>query len=47
MTACRTVAEVRAAAMADAKDDPPLSQGTADLAAALLTPHRAGKDTAA
>jgi hypothetical protein len=41
MTVCRTLAEVLAAADRDAAKDPPLSQETADLIAALLTPHRA------
>ena len=46
MTTCRTLADVLAAAEADSKDDPPLSQDTADLVAALLAPHRT-QDTAA
>lgn len=37
MTACRTLAEVRAAALRDALDDPPMTQETADLVAAILT----------
>jgi hypothetical protein len=41
MTVCRTIAEVVAAADRDAATDPPLSQDAAELAAALLTPHRA------
>jgi hypothetical protein len=41
MTVCRTIAEVVAAADRDAAKDPPLSQDAVDLAAALLTPHRA------
>ena len=41
MTACRSVDEVRAAAAADARDDPPLPQATADLAAAILAAHHA------
>jgi hypothetical protein len=40
MTVCRTIAEVLAAADADSRDDPPLSQDQADLVAALLAPHR-------
>ena len=36
MTACRTLTDVRAAALADAAGDPPLSQDQADLAAAIL-----------
>jgi hypothetical protein len=40
VTACRTLAEVLAAADADSRDDPPLSQGQADLVAALLAAHR-------
>jgi hypothetical protein len=33
MTVCRTIAEVLAAADADSRDDPPLSQDQADLVA--------------
>jgi len=40
MTVCRTIAEVFAAADADSRDDPPLSQDQADLVAALLAPYR-------
>lgn len=40
MTDCRTLADVLAAADADSKDDPPLSQDQADLVTALLAPHR-------
>jgi hypothetical protein len=40
MTVCRSLAEVRAAADADSKGDPPLSQDQADLIAALLAPYR-------
>jgi hypothetical protein len=40
MTTCRTLDDVIAAATADAADDTPLSQDQADLAAALLGPHR-------
>jgi hypothetical protein len=40
MTVCRTIAEVLAAADADSRDDPPLSQDQAGLVAALLAPHR-------
>ena len=36
---CRTLAEVRAAALADAASDPPLSQDGADLTAAILAPY--------
>ena len=39
MTVCRTVAVVRAAALAD--HDGPLTQDQADLAAAILAPHQA------
>ena len=46
MTLCRTVDEVRAAALADAQGDPPLDQGTADLAAAILAPHQDGRTAA-
>jgi hypothetical protein len=41
MTICRTIAEVQAAAVADSRADPPLSQEQADLITALLAPHRA------
>jgi hypothetical protein len=44
MTLCRTLDEVLAAADADSRDDPPLSQDQADLIAALLAPYR--KDAA-
>jgi len=44
---CRSVDEVRAAAVADAKGDPPLTQDQADLVAAIAAPHLAGKDAAA
>jgi hypothetical protein len=47
MTACRTVDEVLAAADADSRDVPPLDQDTADLAAALLAPHRDTQDVPA
>lgn len=40
MTICRSVEEVRAAALADARDDPPLTQDQADLIAAILAPHQ-------
>jgi hypothetical protein len=33
---CRTIDEVRAAALAEVKDRPPMSQDAADLAAAIL-----------
>jgi hypothetical protein len=36
MTVCRTLDEVLAAADADSKSDPPLSQDQADLIAAIL-----------
>lgn len=39
MTVCRTLDEVKAAGRADGAADPPLSQDTADLVAALLAPH--------
>ena len=35
---CRTLDEVRAAALADARADPPLTQAEADLVAAVLAP---------
>ena len=38
MTTCRTVEEVRAAALAD--HDGPLTQNQADLVAAILAPHQ-------
>jgi hypothetical protein len=44
---CRTVADVIAAAHADGKDDPPLSQEQADYVAALLASHRTTAATAA
>ena len=44
---CRTLAEVEAAALADAASDPPLSQETADLVAAILAPHRPALELAA
>lgn len=37
---CRTLAEVLAAADADSRSDPPLSQDLADYVAAVLAPHR-------
>jgi hypothetical protein len=40
MTTCRTLDDVIAAATADAAGDQPLTQDQADLAAALLAPHR-------
>jgi hypothetical protein len=40
MTVCRTIDEVRAAADADSRDDPALSQEQADFIAAILAPHR-------
>jgi hypothetical protein len=46
VTTCRTAEEVRAAALADAQADPPLTQDTADLAAAILAPHMDGRDAA-
>jgi hypothetical protein len=46
VTTCRTADEVRAAALADAKDDPPLTQDQADLIAAILAPHLARQDAA-
>ena len=36
---CRTLAEVLAAADADSAGDPPLTQATADLVAAILAPY--------
>jgi hypothetical protein len=44
---CRTLDEVRAAALADAAGDEPLDQNGSDLVAAILTPHLTGKDAAA
>lgn len=45
MTACRTLADVLAAADADSEGEPPLSQAAADQAAAILqtvrSPERA------
>jgi len=38
MTVCRTVDEVRAAALAD--HDGPMDQNVADLVAAILAPHQ-------
>jgi hypothetical protein len=38
VTTCRSLAEVYAAAAADAQDEPPLGQDTADLVAAILAP---------
>jgi hypothetical protein len=35
VTTCKTTAEVRAAALADAQHDPPLTQDQADLIAAI------------
>jgi hypothetical protein len=46
MTVCRTLDEVRAAALADAASDPPLTQDAADLVAAILAPHQDGRDAA-
>lgn len=46
MTACRTVEEVRAAALADAEDDAPLTQEQADRVAVILTPHRSQEQAA-
>jgi hypothetical protein len=43
---CRSAGEVRAAAAADAQDDPPLDQDTADLVAAVRTPYQDGKTAA-
>lgn len=40
MTTCRTLAEIRAAALADARSDPPLTQAQADLVAAILATSR-------
>jgi hypothetical protein len=40
VTVCRTVDEVYAAALADAADDPPLTQEQADLIVAILWPYR-------
>lgn len=44
---CRTVAEVEAAALEDAQADPPLTQDSADLVAAILMPHQADEGSAA
>jgi hypothetical protein len=38
---CRTVADIHAAAVRDAANDPPLTQDQADLIAAVLAPHLA------
>lgn len=46
MTACRTVEEVRAAALADSRDDPPLTQEQADLIAAILATRKAADEAA-
>lgn len=46
MTVCRTVDEVRAAALRDAKDDEPLTQDQADLVAAIRQPHQDGRTAA-
>lgn len=43
---CRTVDEVRAAALADAQNDPPLTQAQADLVAAILAPYRRDQQAA-
>ena len=43
---CRTLADVLAAADADSKNDPPLTQDQADLVTALLAPHRTSQDAA-
>ena len=40
MTVCRTLEEVRAAALADAQGDPPLTQDQADDVAAILQPYQ-------
>jgi hypothetical protein len=40
VTTCRTLDQVDAAAIADSKNDPPLSQDQADLLAAILAAHR-------
>ena len=45
MTVCRDLDEVRAAALADARDDEPMDQDTADLVAAIL-PHAADRSAA-
>lgn len=37
---CRSLAEVLAAADADSRADPPLTQDQADYVAAVLAPHR-------
>ena len=41
VTTCKTIAEVRAAALADAQADEPLTQNQADLVAAIRQPHQA------
>jgi hypothetical protein len=43
---CRTLAEIEAAAQADAARHPPISQETADLVAAILYPHRPARELA-
>lgn len=40
MTDCRSLDAVLAAADADSRDDPPLTQDAADHVAALLAPHQ-------
>jgi hypothetical protein len=47
MTWCRTLDEVRAAALDDARSDEPLTQNQADLVAAIRAPHTTGKGAAA
>ena len=49
MTLCRTIAEVEAAAAADATAEPVRSQEWADRIALILAPHlaRTTRDTAA
>lgn len=36
---CRTLAEIEAAALAEAESDPPLTQEQADQVALILAPH--------
>lgn len=46
MTTCRTLAEVLAAADADSRDVPPLTQAQADYAAAIAVTAQTGPKAA-